>query len=97
MPRRSKEVYLPVVRFIDNDGHPHMIMADSGVNWVPFKPGDHVRILYLKDRPESVRIDSVPQLWMPQLILAILGAILTRLSVRLLSRKSTPRRVVVTI
>ncbi|HEY2467707.1 MAG TPA: DUF3592 domain-containing protein [Terracidiphilus sp.] len=91
LPRRSKEVYLPVFRFTASDGHTHMLMADSNVSLVPFKPGDKVRILYLKDRPESARIDTVAQLWMPQLILGVIGAIFTGISVRILLRPRSPR------
>jgi hypothetical protein len=97
MPRRSKEVYLPVFRFTANDGKTHMIMADSGVNWVEFKRGDRVPILYLKDRPESARIATIPQLWMPQLILAFFGVLLTLFSVWILMRRRSSSRVVVTI
>ena len=95
LPRRSKEVYLPVFRFIANDGHPHMIRAESGVNWAPFRPGDRVRILYLKDRPESARINSIPQLWMPQIILAIIGAIFSAFSFRMWNRRRSRDRVLV--
>lgn len=87
LPRRSKEVYLPVFRFTANDGQPHMIMADSNTNLVPFKPGDHVRVIYLKDHPETARIDSIAQLWMPQLIFGVFGVAFTAFSFRILFRR----------
>lgn len=93
--RQSKEVYLPIFRFTANDGQSHMIMADSNINWVQFRRGDHIRVLYLKDRPESARINSVPQLWMAQLMLAFFGIIFTLLTVRMLRRHRS--RVVVNV
>lgn len=92
LPRRSKEVYLPVFRFTANDGQPHMIMADSNTNLVPFKPGDHVRVIYLKDHPETARIDSIAQLWMPQLIFAFFGTLFIVFSWRMYKRRTVTNR-----
>ena len=91
-PHRSKEVYLPVFRFSSNDGQTHMIRSSSNTALVPFKRGDRIRVLYLKDHPETARIDTLPQLWMPQLILAVLGAVFTAFSVRIPIRKRALRR-----
>jgi hypothetical protein len=96
LPSRSKEVYLPVFRFTADDGQTHMIMANSNANWIPFKRGDHVRVVYLKDHFETARIDSIPQLWMAQIILAFIGAVFCALSIWMIRRKSG-NRVVVTI
>ncbi|WP_348265215.1 DUF3592 domain-containing protein [Telmatobacter sp. DSM 110680] len=89
---RFRYGYLPVFRFTANDGQTHMVRADSSTNWVRFKPGDRIRVLYINGRPESARIDSIPQLWMPQLILAILGALFTTVPVRIWMRKRTLSR-----
>jgi hypothetical protein len=94
--RRSKEVYMPVFRFTGSDGQTHTIMAASNANWAPFKQGDHVRVLYLEGRPETARIDSIPQLWMAQIILGLIGALFTALSVRMLTGKGARDRVVLT-
>lgn len=93
LPRRSKEVYLPVFLFIANDGQSHMVMADSNAGWVPLKRGDHVRVLYLKDHPETARIDTIPQLWMPQLIVAVVGALFTVICVHMFRRRRSPRSI----
>jgi hypothetical protein len=94
--RRSKEVYMPVFRFMGSDGQTHMIMASSNANWVPFKRGDHVRVLYLEGHPETARIDSIVQLWMAQIILAVIGALFTVFSVQMLTRRSGGDRVALT-
>lgn len=95
--RRSREVYLPVFRFVANDGRTYMIRADSGASFVPFKPGDHVRILYFKDHPETARINSIAQLWMPQLILGFFGLVFTSFSVRIIRRRPSRRNVTNTV
>lgn len=86
--RRSKDVYLPVFRFIASDGETHTIMAPSNASLVPFKRGDHVRILYLNGHPETARIDSIAQLWMGQIIVGIIGAALTTFPVLMLKRRT---------
>ena len=91
----SKEVYKPVVRFTANDGQAHIFVADSRMGLVPLKAGDTIRVLYLKDHPETARIDMIPQLWMPQLILGFFGAIFTVLSVRIQIRRRVRSRVAV--
>lgn len=85
--RKYGYIYLPIFRFTANDGRPHTVRADSTTTLVGFKPGDRIRVLYLKDHPETARIDTLPQLWMPQLILAILGAFFTTVPVRIWMRK----------
>lgn len=89
----SKEVYKPVVRFVANDGQIHLMVANSRAGLFPLKPGDAVRVIYLKDHPESARIDSMTQLWMPQIILGLIGTIFIVLSARILWRKRTVSRV----
>jgi hypothetical protein len=90
--RRYGYVYLPVFRFTANDGQSHMIRANSNTSLFPFKPGDTIRVRYLKDHPETARIDTIAQLWMPQLILAVLGAAFTTVPVRIQMRKRAPGR-----
>lgn len=95
--RRSREVYLPVFRFVADDGHTYMLRADSNASFVPFKQGDHVRILYFKDHPETARINSIAQLWMPQLILGFFGFVFTSFSVRIIRRRPSCRNVTTTV
>ena len=90
--KRHRYVYEPVFRFTANDGQTHMIRSDSNTALVPFKRGDRIRVLYLKDHPETARVDMLSQLWMPQLILAVLGAVFTAFSVRIPIRKRALRR-----
>jgi hypothetical protein len=91
--KRHRYVYEPVFRFTANDGQTHMIRSDSNTALVPFKRGDRIRVLYLKDHPETARVDTLPQLWMPQLILAVLGAVFTAFSVRIPNQEeSSPPR-----
>jgi len=83
----SKEVYKPVVRFTDSNGQTRFFVADSRSGIATLKPGDSVRVLYLKDRPETARIGTIAQLWMPQLILALIGTVFVVFSVRILIRR----------
>ena len=80
----SKETYKPVVRFVDGSGQTHFFTANSRAGFHPLKEGDSVRVLYLKEHPEIARIDTVAQLWMPQPLIALLGAALLVLAVRIL-------------
>ena len=89
---RSRYGYLPVFRFTANDGQIHMIRADSSTSLVRFKPGDRIRVLYLRDHPETARIDTFAQLWMPQFILGLVGVFFTTVPVRILMRKRAVRR-----
>lgn len=91
----SKEVYKPVVRFTGGDGQIHLMIAESRAGLVRLKPGDSVRVIYLKDRPETARIDSIAQLWMPQLILGFIGGSFTFFSLRIVLRRRSARRVAV--
>lgn len=80
----SKDVYKPVVRFTDSNGQTRLFVAASRSGFVSLKPGDSVRVLYLKDRPGTARIGNFAQLWMPQLIPALVGAVFIAFSVRIL-------------
>jgi hypothetical protein len=42
-----------------------------------FVPGEPLKVLYINHHPETARIDSFKQLWVPPLIFAFLGGILT--------------------
>jgi len=92
LPRRSKDVYLPVFHFTANDGQTHMMRANSNTSFVRFKRGDQIRVRYIKDQPETARIDTFAQLWMPQLILGIFGAMFTAVPVRIHMRKRALNR-----
>src|ERR1700733_5334741 len=90
----SKEVYKPVVRFADGNGQTYLFVADSRSGIDPLKPGDSVRVLYLRNHPETARLGTIAQLWMPQLILAFIGVVFVVFSMRILFRRqnfsSTP-------
>ena len=38
-----------------------------------FRVGEHVKVLYQHGRPEHAKIDSFIQLWLPELVLTIVG------------------------
>jgi len=84
----SKEVYKPVVRFATTDGRIRLMMAHSNVR---LKLGEHTRVIYLKGYPETARIDTIAQLWMPQIILGVIGALFSTFSVRMLLRRRARR------
>ena len=90
--RFSKEVYRPVVRFADGYGQTRLFVADSRSGIDHLKPGDSVRVLYLRNHPETARIDTIAQLWMPQLILAFIGVVFVVFSVRILIRRKNLSR-----
>jgi hypothetical protein len=89
----SKYVYKPVVRFTDNDGQTHFFVAISRAGLVALKPGDSVRVSYLKGHLETARIDTIGQIWMPQLILASIGVIFIAFSMRTLRGRNTSNRI----
>ena len=90
--KRYRYVYEPVFRFTANDGQTHMLRSYSNTSFVPFKPGDRIRVLYITDHPETARIDSFAQLWMPQFVLGVLGAMFSAISVRIQIRRRAIRR-----
>jgi hypothetical protein len=81
-----------VVRFTDGNGQTRLFVADSRSGIDPLKPGDSVRVLYLRNHPETARIDTIAQLWMPQLILAFIGVVFVVFSVRILVRRKNLSR-----
>jgi len=89
--RLSKEVYKPIVRFATPDSRIRLMVADSNVR---LKPGDHIRVIYLKGHPETARVDTIGQLWMPQLIFAIVGALFSLFSVRVLVGRRRRRQLI---
>jgi hypothetical protein len=91
----SKQVHKPVVRFADDKGQTRLFVADSRSGVYPLKPGDSVRVLYLRDHPETARIDTIAQLWMPQLILAFVSIVFAAFSVRILIRRKNLSRTLV--
>jgi Protein of unknown function (DUF3592) len=88
----SKSFYKPVVRFTANDGQIHSFVADSRSGLTALKLGDTVRVRYIQDHPDTARIDTVAQLWMPQLILAVLGAAFTTVPIRIQMRRRALRQ-----
>jgi hypothetical protein len=88
----SKDFYRPVVRFTANDGQSHLFVAKSRSGLVAFKLGDTIRVRYIQDHPDTARIDTIAQLWMPQLILGVLGAAFTSVPIRIQMRKRALRQ-----
>ena len=83
----TKAGYKPLFRFTANNGQTYTILANSATSLVPFKRGDQIRVLYIEGHPETARIDTFAQLWLPQVILGFFGAVFTAVPVRIQMRK----------
>jgi uncharacterized protein DUF3592 len=66
---------VPVFRFTAGDGRLHIINSDISVPSLTFKPGERVRVLYLRSNPEIAHIDAFSTLWQSSLVVAIWGAV----------------------
>jgi hypothetical protein len=65
----------PIFRFTDENGIGMTVTSHISQSSCPWRFGEHVHVLYQQDHPENARIDSLPQLWEPQIILGIAGGI----------------------
>ena len=63
----------PVFRFTAKNGTSFTITSNIAQSPSPWRFGDRVRVLYQPDHPENAHIDSFLQLWMPQVIVGIVG------------------------
>jgi hypothetical protein len=95
--RHMGYVYVPEFRFIANDGAVHLKRVSSETAFSTFTSGDKVRILYLKDRPETARIDSISQLWMAQIILSVAGSFLSFFPFLIVKKKLSNRQNAATV
>lgn len=68
---------LPIFRFTASDGETYMAESATGGDSSDFVVGEPLKVLYINHHPETARIDSFTQLWVPPLIFAFLGGILS--------------------
>lgn len=83
----------PVFRFAANDGQTYMVLSTTGGNFSDFRVGEPVAVLYLKDHPETARIDSFRQLWASPLVFAFLGGVVAILPIQVVRGIRRQRRV----
>jgi hypothetical protein len=72
--RPSDQSRSPIFRFNANDGRSFTVVSSIAQSPSPWKQGDAVTVLYQPEHPENAHIDSFVQLWMPQVIVGIVGA-----------------------
>ena len=83
---------LPIFRFIAADGQTYMVESDTGGKFSDFRIGRPVHVLYLRDHPQTARIDSFRQLWVPTLIFGILGGLIAIFPALILRARLNQRR-----
>lgn len=68
-----KQSFAPVFRFTADDGQAY-IVASNMFNKTPgFAVGEQVTVLYEKGHPEHAKVDSFYQLWIPEIVLSVVG------------------------
>ena len=70
----TRVTYAPVFRFTASDGRAYVVASDVSGRESAFKYGQHVRVLYWQDHPESARIDAFAALWTFPLVFGVVGA-----------------------
>jgi hypothetical protein len=66
--------YAPVFSFTAGDGRSYTVSSNAFANPADFSPGQSVTVLYVKDLPAEVRIDTFYQVWGMAEVLAIIAA-----------------------
>ena len=79
----------PIFRFTANNGMSMTVTSHISQSQCPWQIGERVRVLYQQDHPENARIDSLVQLWGPQIILGIIGAVLSIFPLLIVLRRSS--------
>lgn len=67
--------YAPVVKFTAANGERYEFTSSAGSNPPSFRPGDRVRVYYLREDPYDAEIDDFFSLWGGALILGFLGTV----------------------
>ncbi len=86
-PYRSNTSWRPVFQFTAEDGRSFTVLSNIGQRPSPWKQGEHVAVLYQADHPENAHIDSFGELWMPQVILGVVGAAFSSITLLVLLRR----------
>ncbi len=88
----SRISYAPVFQFTASDGSTHVVSSDVYGRESAFKYGEHVRVLYGRDHPESARIDAFASLWTFPLVFGVVGAALSFIPAIIMARWMRRRR-----
>ena len=86
-PYRSNTSWRPVFQFTTEDGRSFTVMSNIGQRRSTWKQGEHVAVLYQADHPENAHLDSFAQLWMPEVILGVVGAAFSTIPLLILLRR----------
>lgn len=70
----TRVTYAPVFQFAASDGRTYVVSSDVYGRESAVKYGQHVRVLYRRDHPESARIDAFAPLWTFPLVFGVVGA-----------------------
>ncbi len=70
---RKGSTYKPVVRFTTPEGENVTVQSFSSSNPPRYEPGDGVTIIYPPGHPEKANIDSFLDLWMPTILVSLIG------------------------
>jgi hypothetical protein len=77
----------PVFRFTAKNGRSFTVTSNIAESPPPWQPGDTVPVLYQQDHPENAHIDSFFQLWRPQVIVGIVGAVFSAIPLLIFLRR----------
>jgi len=80
-PGHGSDSYAPMFQFTADDGQTYSVTSSISANPPAFHQGQHVRVLMLRDRPGTARIDSFAQLWTSTLTCSAVGLIFSVVSV----------------
>jgi hypothetical protein len=70
----TRVTYAPIFQFAASDGRTYVVTSNVYGQESAFKYGEHVRVLYRRDHPESARIDAFAALWTFPLVFGVVGA-----------------------
>jgi hypothetical protein len=70
----TRVTYAPIFQFAASDGRTYVVTSNVYGRESAFKYGEHVRVLYRQDHPESARIDAFAVLWTLPLVFGVVGA-----------------------
>jgi Protein of unknown function (DUF3592) len=88
---RSGYVYMPVFRFVMENGQTFMLRSNKGSNPPAFKVGDAVKVYYKPDHPELAVINTFEQLWAADTGLACVGLIVMGMGALMLRGRGLAR------
>jgi hypothetical protein len=72
--RTGAGTVIPFFRFTAADGRDYVGISATSVRGSALKVGDRVGVLYLRDHPETARLNRFSALWIGSLVFGIVGA-----------------------